>query len=262
MFESSWGGNREPPDETMLLYTKLAEHYYDLETLDRNIQEEVQALGNLFEAGGFRRILDLGCATGEHVAALQERGFQAEGLDSSDSMIRIARRRFSQCRFHRGDIRDFAGALPFDAAFSIFGSFGHFLTDEELRAALGNVTNLLLPGGLFVLEVWNASPFLDIGRSAPVQTPEVRSGGRLIRRSRGFQLLRERPDIVEVSCLYELNGNRLSDRYRLRVFEVRELGALVRRAGFEIREVSSTLNGDPWSPGGSRLILKLVAGSA
>lgn len=243
----------------MLLYTKLAEHYYDLETIDRNIEEEVRALEGHFGAAGPLRILDLGCATGEHVAALRENGHQVEGLDSSDSMIRIARRRFSHCRFHRGDMRDFVSALPFDAAFSIFGSFGHFLSDEELRAALHNVYNLLSPGGVFVLEVWNASPFLDIGHSPPVSSPAVRSGGRLLRRSRRFNLIRERPSIVEINCLYELGASRLPDRYRLRVFEVRELGEIVRRTGFEIRGVFSGLGGDPWSPEGSRLVLKLTS---
>src|SRR4051812_29820560 len=42
-------------------------------------------------SGDGRRLLDVGCGTGHHLAALQQRGFEVSGIDGSPDMLAQAR---------------------------------------------------------------------------------------------------------------------------------------------------------------------------
>ncbi len=53
------------------------------------------------------RILDLGCGAGEPIASYLIAGnFQVTGVDFSSSMLAIARQRFPDHTWHRGDMRE------------------------------------------------------------------------------------------------------------------------------------------------------------
>jgi len=62
-----------------------------------------------------RRVLEIGCATGELIAAVPvEPGGERVGLDISPANVAAARARFPDVAFHGGDFRD-AGLAGFDA---------------------------------------------------------------------------------------------------------------------------------------------------
>ncbi len=69
-------------------------------------------LGVLPAGRPLRRVLEIGCATGELIAAVP--AAQRVGLDISAANIAAARARFPQVEFHCGDFRD-AGLAGFDA---------------------------------------------------------------------------------------------------------------------------------------------------
>jgi SAM-dependent methyltransferase len=104
------------------------------------------------------RILDVGCGAGHAVVELARRGFEPVGLDLSESMIERARRNAEhagvadRCRFEVGaleerwrDLGDLDGILT-------MGALGYF--DEPL-GALTIFRDLLRPGGVAVVHVWN-----------------------------------------------------------------------------------------------------------
>lgn len=92
----------------------------------------------------FRRVLEIGCATGELIAAVQ--AAQRVGLDISASNIAAAQSRFPSVEFHCGDFRN--GALTgFDAVF-VSDVLEHVLDDAEFlrdAAQLGEVVLVNLP---------------------------------------------------------------------------------------------------------------------
>jgi SAM-dependent methyltransferase len=69
-------------------------------------------LGVLPAGRPLRRVLEIGCATGELIAAVP--AAQRVGLDISAANVAAARARFPQVEFHCGDFRD-AGLAGFDA---------------------------------------------------------------------------------------------------------------------------------------------------
>ncbi|MCK6461675.1 MAG: class I SAM-dependent methyltransferase [Planctomycetes bacterium] len=107
-------------------------------------------LKRLREAGA-KRVLDAGCGTGRHVAALLREGFDAHGADVSEEMLAQARA-FTGApeRFHlwrMGDPPPGLGA-PFDALLCLGNVWPQVM---EVDAALAAFRRLLRPGGLVLV---------------------------------------------------------------------------------------------------------------
>jgi 2-polyprenyl-3-methyl-5-hydroxy-6-metoxy-1,4-benzoquinol methylase len=83
----------------------------------------------LLPEGG--RVLDLGCGMGEPIGAwLIERGFRVTGIDSSPSLIAMARERFPQHGWESGDMRALALGERFDGLIA-WHSFFHLRPDDQ-----------------------------------------------------------------------------------------------------------------------------------
>ncbi|WP_016700636.1 class I SAM-dependent methyltransferase [Actinoalloteichus spitiensis] len=104
-------------------------------------------------------ILDVGCGTGDHVAALRNRGAHVVGLDSSPEMVGRARRKYPDLRFVTGDLLAVGPAdlAPFPAAGAdaILSNATLHWIPEASRAARA-LFRLLRPGGRLVAELGGA----------------------------------------------------------------------------------------------------------
>jgi SAM-dependent methyltransferase len=108
---------------------------------------------------GPRRLLDLGCGTGNHALPLAERGHTVVGVDRSRPMLAQARAKASaaglgSATFREADIRALELGQHFDAVLMMFTVLGYQLEDADVMAALGTVRRHLDPGGLFIFDVW------------------------------------------------------------------------------------------------------------
>ena len=95
-----------------------------------------------------RVALDAGCGAGRHTLALASQFDQVVGVDISESLIDIARRRSRQnVRYHVIDLMSFTDVDGFDLVFS--STTLHHLPD--LDAALLHLRRLVRAGGMAVL---------------------------------------------------------------------------------------------------------------
>ena len=102
-----------------------------------------------------RRVVDVGCGSGRAVAELADRGADPVGVDVSEQMISVARRRWPQHDFRPGT----ADELPLPD-----GSVGGYRADKvfhelaEHARALAEAWRVLAPGGRIVLlgQDWDA----------------------------------------------------------------------------------------------------------
>jgi len=101
------------------------------------------------------RVLDAGCGTGRHAAALIERGHHVTLLDASEALISIARRRCPDAPAVVTDLCEPAITGGFDAVIAR-GVLNDLLTDEERTKALNAFARLTHAGGLLVLDVREA----------------------------------------------------------------------------------------------------------
>ena len=137
------------------MYEELA-RYYDKIYSGKDYEAESERLRDIIlgELGPGRwRLLDVACGTGKHLSCLSA-WFQAEGLDTSAEMLRIARASFPELRLHQGDMVDFKLGQQFDAVTCLFSSIGYLVTLERVRQALRCMARHLRSGGLLIVEPW------------------------------------------------------------------------------------------------------------
>jgi len=116
-------------------------------------QPEIVALE---DAGVFgRRVLDVGCGTGQTALFLASRGHDVVGVDAVPDAIRVARERAKtqglDVRFEAADVLD---VLPdFEAAFDAVTDVGffHALTDEQRTDFARKLAHALVPGGVYAM---------------------------------------------------------------------------------------------------------------
>lgn len=115
---------------------------------------EARMASEFFPKNGL--ILDLGCGAGRTTLPLYEKGFRVIGVDKSEPMVRLMRRRFSFIPAVCAD----ASMLPFpDNCFDgvLFSYNGiSFITPLAARKrAIKEIFRVLRPGGHFVLSAHN-----------------------------------------------------------------------------------------------------------
>ncbi len=100
-----------------------------------------------------RRLLDLGCGTGNATAPALERGYEVVGLDGSPAMLEVARAKFPGARFVEGRFDAFRLDARFDLVYSVFDALNNLLTLDDFVAALVNVRRHLVSGGVLAFDV-------------------------------------------------------------------------------------------------------------
>ncbi|HEX2914994.1 MAG TPA: class I SAM-dependent methyltransferase [Chloroflexia bacterium] len=140
-------------------------YYYDLEY--QQVKADLDFYREMARrAGANARILELACGSGRVGLPLLQAGFRYTGLDMSEKMLELARRRLSKldkdaqarAAFVQGDMRDLDAALgnaEYDLIFVAINSFMHMLTQEDQLACLRSIRRHLAPAGLFIIDVFN-----------------------------------------------------------------------------------------------------------
>ena len=114
-------------------------------------------------------ILDLGCGTGRHAAAMTARGAQVVGMDADPAMLARARIEHPEVTFVEADATLFdLGTLgaqrPFDGCLS--NAALHWMTDQA--SVLRNVRTALRSGAPFVAEMGGAGNIAALDESLRV----------------------------------------------------------------------------------------------
>ncbi len=133
--------------------------YYHLLYANRDEDEAkhfLDRLSDVLQIPKGSKILDLACGKGRHSIYLHSKGFEVKGVDLSENSICKARENETTgLSFGVQDMR-----IPLDAKFShifsLFTSFGYFEKIEEDQEVLNAASQMLLKGGIFVLDFLNS----------------------------------------------------------------------------------------------------------
>ena len=137
------------------MFTRTARYYdqiYAFKDYAAEAQRLAEIIGPRLRSGG-RRLLDVACGTGQHVAHLKAH-FEVAGLDLQPEFLEIARQHNPGIPFYLGDMVDFDLGRRFDAVTCLFSSIGYVQTLENLARAVACMAGHLLPGGVLVVEPW------------------------------------------------------------------------------------------------------------
>ncbi len=133
-----------------------AQYLHEYEPLFNLVQDrrEVSRLLEILELPSGARILDCPCGQGRHAHLLAEAGFNVDGLDYSQPLLDVARRRGEgkTLRYLQGDMRKLPSKWTgrFDAVVNLFTSFGFFDHPGDDRKVLEQFARVLKPGGLLI----------------------------------------------------------------------------------------------------------------
>lgn len=129
------------------------------------IRRESPLLRKILGSAPSRRVLDLGCGTGEHARFLATEGFTVLGIDASETMIAKARDRplLPGLRFELGDLTRIAETTRerFGAAICLGNTLPHLTGDDDLSAFARGVARRLLPGAPLLVQILNYGRIFD-----------------------------------------------------------------------------------------------------
>jgi len=154
-------------------YSDFAEYYDAVFPLEEDVLEYLES----FLEEGSRRVLDVGCGTGDFCGRFAAMGLEAVGIDVDPRMIETARGRHPDVAFHALDMLD-VGTLepPFDMAYCI-GNVAAHVRQGVLPSFLTNVAGLLEPGASWLLQTVNWDYILGLETFAFPDTRVVMAGG-------------------------------------------------------------------------------------
>lgn len=146
----------------------LAAHLHpDWDAASRNHQfigESVDWIIKYSHLSAGQRLLDLGCGPGLYTQQFASQGLNVTGIDLSRRSVSYARKQATQAgldiTYICGDYLEHSFDEQFDLITMIYCDFG-VLADDSRDRLLSKVWDLLLPGGLFIFDVWTPRRFDD-----------------------------------------------------------------------------------------------------
>ena len=148
----------------MTAYGKMASVYDELMT-DVDYDTWFRHYMGLLElSGSVRRVLELGCGTGNFTSRLI-RHFDVHAVDASREMLKKARLKAAQhelphaLSFECADMALFEAEGPFDAAVAVFDVMNCAESFERLQSTCARVSAALTPDARFLFDVNNEHAF-------------------------------------------------------------------------------------------------------
>ncbi len=100
-----------------------------------------------------RRVLDLGCGTGNSSEPFVTRGLAVTGVDLSAEMLAVARLKLPAATFLEADFTTFELGARFDLVVSVFDSLNNLLDPDDFCRTAARAREHLRPGGVFIFDV-------------------------------------------------------------------------------------------------------------
>src|SRR5262245_22816606 len=126
-----------------------------------------EALRHVALDGG-DHVLDIGCGAGTFLKLAAARDAVAHGIDASEALLGLARKRLPDADLRVGDMED----LPYeDSAFDLVTGFTSFFFANDMVAALREAARVAKPGAPVVIQVWGAHERCDLEAMKEIVRP-------------------------------------------------------------------------------------------
>lgn len=230
----------------MSAFSKYA-RYYDLLYQDKDYKAEADyflGIVNKYGRPNSTAVLEYGAGTGNHQIFFNQMGFSTTGVELSREMCEIGRERGAS--LIEADITNYRHYESVDAVLALFHVVSYIIDDDDLAQMFSGASENLLPGGVFVFDIWFEDAVLS-------QKPEV----RVKRASSPFAEVvriaepRSEEDNKKTTVDYTVFGRErtetkwsgFSESHVLRSFSESDLGELARSSGLQLVQIEETLTG-------------------
>ena len=179
-------------------------------------------------------VVDLGCGSGVWARELLGAGYSVLGVDSSASMVALARETAPAATFRRGSVHELP--IPPCAAVTSLGEVLGYLPDESptresLAPLFRRVAASLAPGGLFVFDLMIRGGAHPMGYRTWTRGDGWSVEAEVREDTRRALLTRDITTFRRVGRLYR----RSDERHAVRLFARAEVERWLRASGFTVR---------------------------
>lgn len=217
--------------------------------LPPQVDEPARQIVDLLGLKSGQRVFDQCCGQGRFSRALAQQGFYPVGVDACAEYVEAARAACPRGEFFRADASRFQTTEPCHGGMNVYSSFGYSADDDFNRALLQRAHASLRPGSLFVLETINFANVLV--NFQPTIVTELESGLTLERQSR---LDWYHGMLHQQWTLTRPDGSHRRHSTCTRMLLPRELGDMLREAGFEPERMLGSLAGQEFAQDNARVV--------
>lgn len=209
--------------------------------IDYNIEYEFyKNLCNYYNAN---RILEIACGTGNLAISFASDFSKYVGLDFSESMLNIAKKKFPAGNFIQGDMRNLNFVKQFDTILITGRSTSYLLNNIDLKQTFNSVYTALENEGAFIFDCINADLFTSyILKNSSVVHKSTYNNKRFERDSYWVKNKNANYHLIDwKSTYYQLNDTEKmvlgEDSTLFRVFTIKEVTEALQHSGFKILEI-------------------------
>lgn len=183
-----------------------------------------------------RTILELACGTGSLAEILCQRGYDVTGVDRSEAMIAVARRKAAhygdRLSFMPGDMTDPPVRTRFDAILCMYDSINYLLDLDAVRCMLEQTRSRLTPDGLMIFDACT-----EINSRRYFHKYTEKEGTDEFAYIRHSEYLEQERIQVNEFRLFFKRGDRFDhhvERHEQRIYPVSQVMEACRLAGFDV----------------------------
>ncbi len=202
------------------------------------------------------RVLELACGTGRITIPVAEAGIAIDGVDFSESMLRVARQRAHEqglpISFVQADIRGLTLGTCYDFIFLPSGTISHLLTRSDLETFLASAHRILSPGGIIALDVHN--PTNTWLRALPLDTHPVQASfqNHVTKETVAVETVRHYASDTQIFTIEHrytfADASSQEATIVLRAYFPQELEALLYYNGFTVTHIYGNYDGKAFGP--------------
>src|SRR5712691_3790873 len=239
--------------------------FYDIE--HAQFDEDLELYRNFAElCGPGGPLLELACGSGRLLIPLAREGYELTGVDSSASMLNLARQNVqragveARCKLVQQDICTLHLGQKFRMAFVALGSFGHITSRKAQQRALSAIRAHLTAGGLFIIDISNADVRYMENLSGQMlhQGTWQRDDGTILTHfvSPASSTTQHLLELTHFYDQYSQGGpvQRMMMNTLLYLFERNEMELLLGHAGFVIKNIYGDYHLGPYEHESPRMI--------
>lgn len=156
------------------LYSKLAQTYHEFYQSIFDYRSEFKLYCKILQKYGCKKVLEIGCGSGNLAWRFEEKRYAYVGLDQSPAMLKIAKTVSPYSSFVVGDMQDIKIKDRFDAVLITGRSFTAMTTNADVMKCLKSVNKVLKKNGILIFDNFDAEKIFSEFHTSFVQEADYR----------------------------------------------------------------------------------------
>jgi SAM-dependent methyltransferase len=206
-----------------------------------NYDEEYQFYNQIIQEYKCKTILEIGSGTGNLGRRFQENHQNYTGLDYSNSMIAIAKKRTKDCHFILGDMRNFTLEKKVDSIIITGRSTSYLISNDDINETFASLYTNITDNGIIIFDFIDANRFIPYANENPLITHKAEYEGVHYHRESTWETTSMENFMLDWTAKYYIIQDQkkeliASDFSTVRVFTLNEIQLFLYLNNFDILE--------------------------